>query len=155
MLSERNDLAPDPVGQHVIWTGRIDPVWPNSFTGTIGTGGEQGYVAGNLANCARHILETPAVWNTRVAISDPDAFGITYLERAKTFVAGADVAINDHILKSELDLSRQNHCYFADRNPYEGRLPVSWNQTMMFNYLSNLAMAHAILRDDPGRVTGF
>jgi hypothetical protein len=25
MLSERNDLAPAPVGQHMIWTGRIDP----------------------------------------------------------------------------------------------------------------------------------
>jgi hypothetical protein len=26
VLSERNDLAPSPVGQHKIWTGRVDPV---------------------------------------------------------------------------------------------------------------------------------
>jgi hypothetical protein len=30
VLSERNDLAPDPVGQYVIWTGRIDPVFFSS-----------------------------------------------------------------------------------------------------------------------------
>lgn len=32
VLSERNDLAKAPVGQHKIWTGGIDPVWPNDVT---------------------------------------------------------------------------------------------------------------------------
>jgi hypothetical protein len=156
VLSERNDLAPAPVGQHVIWTGRIDPVWPNSFGTTIGTGGEQGYVGGHLSNCARHILQTPAIWNTTVAIGDPHGFGATYLARGKTFLAGVDAAIDGHILRSQLDLSDHNHYHFASADPYKGGLPVPWNQTMMFNYLfSNAAWSHAILGDDPARVTRY
>jgi hypothetical protein len=157
LLTERNDLAPAPVGQHVIWTGRIDPVWPNSFGSTIGTGGEQGYATGHLGNCARHILQTPSIWNTTVAIGDPHGHGATYLERAKTFVAGADAAIDGHILKSQLNLAgHSNHYYFASGDPYKGGLPVPWNQTMMFNYLfSNMAWAHSILGDDPARVTQY
>lgn len=156
VLSERNDLAPAPVGQHVIWTGRIDPVWPNRFTAPIGTGGEQGYVAGHLANCARHILQTPAIWNKPVPIGDPHHFGVTYLERAQTFLRGADTAIDVHILQSELDLSDHDHYHFSRADPYKGGLPVPWNQTMMFNYLfSNMAAAHAILGDDPSRVSRY
>jgi hypothetical protein len=34
LLSERDDLAPAPIRQHEIRTGRIDPVWPNDVTGT-------------------------------------------------------------------------------------------------------------------------
>ncbi|KAI1772582.1 hypothetical protein F4818DRAFT_453416 [Hypoxylon cercidicola] len=42
ILSKRNDLAKAPVGQYKIWTGGIDPVWPNNVTATpITTGGEQ------------------------------------------------------------------------------------------------------------------
>ena len=157
LLAERNDLAPAPLGQHVIWTGRIDPVWPNSFGATIGTGGEQGFVTGNLGNCALHILQTPAIWKTEVTIGDPHGFGATYLQRAKTFVAAADTTIDGHILRSQLDLSdHDNHYYFAVGDPYKGGLPVPWNQTMMFNYLfSNMAAAHAILGDDPARVARY
>jgi hypothetical protein len=156
VLSERNDLASAPVGQHVIWTGRIDPVWPNSFGTTIGTGGEQGYVGGHLGNCARHILQTPAIWNTTVAIGDPHHFGATYLARGKTFLAGVDAAIDGHILRSQLNLSDHNHYHFASGDPYKGGLAVPWNQTMMFNYLfSNAAWAHAILGDDPARVAQY
>jgi hypothetical protein len=156
LLSQRNDLAAAPIGQHKIWTGRIDPVWPNTFSGTIGTGGEQGYAAGNLANCARLIMQTPRIWNVTVPIGDPHEYGATYLARAKTFLAGADTAVDKHILKSELDLSRSNHYYFAAANPYKGGKPVPWNQIMMFNYLfSNLAVAHEKLGDDPARVSRY
>jgi hypothetical protein len=156
VLSERNDLAPAPVGQHVIWTGRIDPVWPNSFGTTIGTGGEQGYVGGHLANCARHILQTPSIWNTTVPIGDPHGFGATYLARGKTFLTGIDAAIDGHILKSQLNLSDHNHYHFASGDPYKGGLAVPWNQTMMFNYtFSNAAWAHQLLGDDPARVAQY
>jgi hypothetical protein len=56
VLSERKDLAPSPIGQHKIWTGRVDPVWPNTLTAPIGTGGEQGDPVGHLASCAYLIL---------------------------------------------------------------------------------------------------
>lgn len=156
VLSERNDLAPDPVGQHVIWTGGIDPVWPNNFSPGQGTGGEQGYVAGHLANCARHILETPSIWQAAVSIGDPYGFGTVYLDRAVTFVGGADAAVDLHILGSELDLSDRSRYRFSRANPYKGGKPVPWNQQMMFNYLfANLAAAHALLDDDPDRVARY
>src|SRR5207237_6284131 len=47
VLSERNDLAPAPVGQRVIWTGRIDPVWPNNTGTPVTTAGEQGDPVGH------------------------------------------------------------------------------------------------------------
>lgn len=150
LLSERNDLAPAPTGQYVIWTGHIDPVWPNTTTAPIGTGGEQGDPVGHLANCARLILETPSLWNTTVPIGDPDGYGATYLDRAKTYVQQADVSVSGHILKYELDLSNDDHYYFAAGDPYKGGQPVPWNQVMMFNYaFRNLAVDHEILGDNP------
>ena len=42
-LAERNDLAPAPTGQYMIWTDRIDPAWPNDLSKPkLSTGGEQG-----------------------------------------------------------------------------------------------------------------
>jgi hypothetical protein len=157
VLSERNDLAPAPVGQHVIWTGDIAPVWPNEITTLpINTGGEQGDPVGHLGNCGRLIFETPAIWNQPVGIGDPNGYGATYLARAKTFMAGADFAIDHHILKYELDLSNQDHQYFAANDPYKPGQQVPWNQQMMFNYgFQNLATAHELLGDDPARVTHY
>ena len=150
VLSERDDLAPAPTGQIVIWTGRIDPVWPNTTTTPIGTGGEQGDPVGHLGNCARLILQTPSIWSNTVTIGDPDGYGVTYLARAKTYVQGGDAAISGHILLSELDLSNSNEFYFASGDPYKGGTPVPWNQVMMFNYaFQNLATAHDILGDNP------
>ena len=150
VLSERDDLAPAPTGQIVIWTGRVDPVWPNTTTTPIGTGGEQGDPVGHLGNCARLILQTPSIWSNTVTIGDPDGYGVTYLDRAKTYVQGGDTAISGHILLSELDLSNSNHFYFASGDPYKGGTPVPWNQVMMFNYaFQNLATAHDILGDNP------
>ncbi|GAB2698767.1 hypothetical protein GCM10010442_15590 [Kitasatospora kifunensis] len=157
VLSERNDLAPAPVGQHVLWTGGIDPAWPNNVTtDPIGTGGEQGDPVGHLANCARLILQTPAIWHTDVTTGDPHGYGVTYLDRAKKFVAEADTAVDRHILARLLDLSHDNRQYFAADSPYKGGQPVPWNQQMMFNYgFENLAIAHQLLGDDPQRVTKY
>jgi hypothetical protein len=153
VLSERDDLAPAPVGQHVIWTGQVDPAWPNSTTSPIGTGGEQGDPVGHLGNCARLILQTPSIWNTTVPIGDPHHYGATYLSRAKTFVKGGDTAIDKHILARLLDTSNADRQYFAKDSPYQGGKPVPWNQQMMFDYgFQNLAIAHQILGDDPARV---
>ncbi|MEV0536943.1 hypothetical protein [Kitasatospora sp. NPDC050463] len=154
VLSERNDLAKRPVGQHVLWTGKVDPAWPNDVTTKpVGTGGEQGDPVGHLANCARLILRTPAIWQTPVATGDPHGYGATYLDRAKKFVAEADTAVDRHILARLLDVSKGNRQYFAADSPYKGGQPVPWNQQMMFNYaFQNLAIAHQLLGDDPQRV---
>ncbi|WP_174240681.1 chitobiase/beta-hexosaminidase C-terminal domain-containing protein, partial [Granulicella sp. S156] len=91
-----------------------------------------------------------SIWSNTVTIGDPDGYGVTYLDRAKTYVQGGDTAISGHILLSELDLSNSNHFYFASGDPYKGGTPVPWNQVMMFNYaFQNLATAHDILGDNP------
>jgi hypothetical protein len=156
-LSVRNDLAPAPVGQHILWTGRIDPAWPNDLTkDPLGTGGEQGDLVGNLGNCAVTILNTPALWNKAVPAGDPHHFGTTYLERAKAYVKQADFTVDHHILNGLLDLSHQNHQYFAANSPYKGGTPVPWNQVMMFNYgFQMLSTAHTLLQDDPARATRY
>jgi hypothetical protein len=157
-LSARNDLAAAPVGQRMTWTGRIDPVWPNNLQAKapLSTGGEQGDVVGNLAYCANLILQTKPLWHQSVPDKDPHHYGITYLARAKTYVKQTDIVIDDHILKSLIDLSHDDHQYFSADSPYKGGIPVPWNQQMMFNYaFENMASAHRLLEDDPVRAVKY
>ncbi|KAN0108619.1 hypothetical protein V8E51_008361 [Hyaloscypha variabilis] len=150
VLSERNDLAPAPTGQHKIWTGRIDPVWPNTLTAPIGTGGEQGDPVGHLASCAYLILNSKNLYNEKVTIGDPHGYGDTYLSHAKKHLAEADYSMAHHILESQLDLSNGKKMYFAKSDPYMRSQPVPWNQQMMFNYaFQNLCDVHRILGDNP------
>ncbi|MFC5472676.1 hypothetical protein [Paraherbaspirillum soli] len=157
VLSERNDLAAAPVGQHKIWTGRVDPVWPNDLSVTpIGTGGEQGDPVGHLGNCAKLILSTPSIWHLKVGSGDPKNYGADYFSRAKKYVEQADYSIDHHIFKSLLNLSKNNLYYFSAASPYKSGEPVPWNQQMMFNYaLQNLAASHEILGDDPARAAKY
>ena len=156
VLSERNDLAPAPVGQHVLWTGRIDPAWPNDLTAPITTAGEQGDPVGHLGYCARLILETPSIWSAPVSVGDPRGYGATYLARAKRYVKEADVAIDGHILKSLVDLSDHDHQRWAAAVPAVGGTAVPWNQQMMFDYgFQNLALDHAALGDDLARAARY
>ncbi|MDE1175348.1 MAG: hypothetical protein PW789_01935 [Edaphobacter sp.] len=156
-LTERNDLAAPPLGQHMIWTGRIDPAWPNDLSEKrLSTGGEQGDLIGNLGNCAVTILKMRALWTKPVPFGDPHHFGSTYLERARTYVRHADFVIDHHVLDGLLDLSHDDHQYFSAASPYKGGSAVPWNQVMMFNYgFQMLASAHAMLHDAPARATRY
>ncbi|TAQ90673.1 hypothetical protein B7494_g984 [Chlorociboria aeruginascens] len=149
VLFQRNDLAASPIGQYEIWTGRVDPVWPNNVTAPIGTGGEQGDLVGHLASCAYLILKTKNLYNETVTIGDPYGYGETYLSRATKYLVEADYSMSHHILESQLDLSNDNKMYFAQGDPYHGGKAVPWNQQMMFNYaFQNLCDAHRILGDN-------
>ncbi|KFZ11812.1 hypothetical protein V501_04553 [Pseudogymnoascus sp. VKM F-4519 (FW-2642)] len=157
VLSERNDIAAKPVGQHKIWTGDIAPVWPNDpSTKVIITGGEQGDPVGHLASCANLILGNKALYNQAVTIGDKNHYGKTYLERAKTYLTQADKSMSGHILPRLLDLSNGNKMYFSKDSPYKGGQAVPWNQQMMFNYaFQNLVAAHTILGDNPALVSKY
>ncbi len=150
LLSVRNDMK----GKRVIWTGRVDPVWPNQPNEKpIQTGGEQGDPVGHLAACARQILQTRAIHSSVVPDGDPYQFGKTYLQRAKRYLIEADKTVDQHILRSLVTLRDGNHMYFSKASLYKSGLPVPWNQQMMFIYgFMNLAQAHALLKDAPSRV---
>src|SRR5262245_52832024 len=141
VLSTRNDLAAAPVGQHVLWTGAVEPAWPNNTLEPIATAGEQGDPIGHLGYCARLILETPGLANA----TGPD--GTTYLARAQRFVAEADRSLDEHVLSDLLDLSDRDRMYWASGNPgMTGSVP--WNQQAMFTYaLQQLAAVHLRLGD--------
>lgn len=157
LLSERNDKASKPVGQHKIWTGTVAPVWPNEATSNpITTGGEQGDPVGHLASCANLILRNETLHNLTITFGDQNHYGKTYFERARTYVTEADKAMSGHILSRLLDLSNGNKMYFAKDSPYKGGLAVPWNQQAMLNYaFQNLVAAHDILEDNPVLVSKY
>lgn len=150
VLSQRNDLAPAPVGQHKTWTGDIAPVWPNNIDSEpVSTGGEQGDPVGHLASCANLILQTKSLYHKNTTGGDPHSYGATYLDRAKTYLKQGDFAMANHILPRLLNTSNGDRMYFASDSPYKGGRAVPWNQQMMFNYaFQNLVEAHLILGDN-------
>ncbi|CEJ92999.1 hypothetical protein VHEMI08620 [[Torrubiella] hemipterigena] len=150
VLSQRNDLAPAPIGQHKAWTGDIAPVWPNNIDSEpVSTGGEQGDPVGHLASCANLILQTKDIHHENTTGGDAHGYGATYLDRAKTYLKQGDFAMTNHILPRLLNISNGDRMYFASDSPYKGGQAVPWNQQMMFNYaFQNLVEAHLILGDD-------
>ena len=155
VLSQRNDLAPAPLGQKVLWTGNIEPAWPNSTVQPIYSYGEQGDPIGHMAYCARLILETPAIWNTDVRIGDSYGYGTTYLQRANRYITEAKYTLDQHILTDVLDFSNNNRMYWKTGHTLGGQ-SVPWNQQVMFTYaFHNLALALDILGNDPTRASDY
>jgi hypothetical protein len=161
LLSQRNDLLAAPNGQRTYWNGKISPAWPGQALGTtpVYSTSASGDCVGHLANCARLILQTPAIWNTSVAIGDPNGYGATYLLRAKTYVAQADYTFDQCFFPDMLTLTNSGltnvYCYPAGY-PYQPGNQYPWNQAMMMTYpLQNLAIAHAILGDSASRVSKY
>jgi len=148
----RNDL---PGGtQVVMWTGNVDPVWPGNGPAhppSNYSGGENGDTIAHIEYCALLILETPSLWDEPVPGGDPHGFGVTYLDRAKTYIAITDEA-ND----------QYSYMYFVTGNNLI-RNPPDWPrgfhtmeainiQMMLDGGFQRDAEIHEILGDDPGRV---
>lgn len=148
LLSIRNDIAPFPVGQHKIWTGYVDAVWPNKIDRTIRmTGGEQGDAAGHLAYCARLLLANETLRDEPLDYGDPYWFGRTYGERANKYLKEAERTVVNHILNNLVNLTNGKY-YFSKDSPYKGQRAVPWNQQMMFNYVfQHMSVAFGMLGD--------
>jgi hypothetical protein len=157
-LSQRNDLASAANGgQLTTWSGAIEPIWPVS-AGPPATGDvEQGQVLSHMAFCAKLILETPSIWDARVAIGDPKGYGATYKARAIKYVDEADYVLDKWILARFIKASESNHYYFPDSpNTYKPLDPAPWNQAwMVTNSLVRLGLCHLMLQDDPARVAKY
>lgn len=154
-LSGRNDLAPkEKGGQRIVWTGNIEPVWPSSQPDVTpaGAGIEQGSVLAHMLYAAKLILQHTDLWNKQVAIGNEKGFGVTYKERALTYITQADHVIDNWILPHFI--RRNKKFYFPEApNTYKPGDPAPWNQLFMLtNGLIRLSQCHTLLNDAPDRI---
>lgn len=148
----RNDQANG--GHQVMWTGNVDPVWQTYATGTSQAGyagSENGDTAGHILYTALNILQTPSIWNETVPDGNPNNFGVTYLQRAQTYINMMEDTTQNYFTK-----------YFINTTTYQIVPPASpawtaldenmdaWNrQFLLTNDYLRLAQCHAILGDNP------
>ncbi|WP_254060896.1 alpha-1,2-mannosidase [Mucilaginibacter sp. L196] len=160
MLSRRNDLWPaEKGGQHIIWTGKIEPVWPSSNPDVTpaGAGIEQGDEIAHMSYCARLILSDSSLWNEKVDIGDSYQFGATYKELALKYINEGDYVIDNWIISHFIRTNQSNHYYFpGSPNTYKANEPAPWNQAwMLTNALVRLVECHLILNDDMQRISRY
>ena len=141
-------------GHQVMWTGNVDPVWQTYATGTAEAGyagSENGDTAGHILFTALNILQTPSIWNQTVPDGNPNNFGVTYLQRAQTYINMMENTTQNYFTK-----------YFINTSTYQIVPPTSpawtvfnenmdaWNrQFLLTNDYLRLAQCHAILGDNP------
>jgi hypothetical protein len=141
----------------VMWTGNIDPIWPNDSTSTQ-WGCEQGDVAGHLAFCAQLIAQNPAIWNTSVGIGDPNGYGKTYRARASTYLQVVDTTMDlfysTGFIHSDGFMQTPSDPPWPDPNSANDAVP--WNQQgMICSALVRGASAHSLFNDGSSRITKF
>src|SRR5579883_2740681 len=99
-LIHRNDM---PLGEHrVMWTGNADPIWPPNPPTHVHAqyvGSETGDTVGHLAYTLLNIARTPSIWNKVVPDGDPNHFGATYRERAKTYETMLEFSMSNYFNK--------------------------------------------------------
>lgn len=161
LLATRNDLnAAQNGGQKVVWTGKVEPVWPSSpitAAEPIGAGVEQGQVISHLEFCALLILKTPALWDKTIPSGDAHQFGATYKERALKYIKEGDYLMDYWIIPHFIRTKESNHYYFpGSPNTYKSNDPAPWNQAwMLTNGLVRLVQCHVALNDDAARVAKY
>jgi len=150
----------------IMWTGNRDPVWltkpPTNSDGSINSqagyaGCENNDIVGHIAFCARLILETPSLWNVTVPDGNPKSYGVTYFQRAQTYIAQTDITQDAYMLK-----------WFINTSNYQIVGPTSsawtslnenvnaYNRQMMFlNGFQRLSECHQLLGDSPSRVAEY
>lgn len=148
VLSGRNDRIN---GEHtVMWSGRVQPVWPNTAGGTCWAG-ELGDILAHVSYTAIRILRTPALADVVVPDGNPHGLGVTYLERALRYVAEVDHSIDEAILPYVIQPNLEQR--FPSDFCYKPGLRVPWNQQAMFNgAFQRQAEAHELIGDAPERV---
>src|SRR6185369_7362795 len=156
-VSQRNDLFPaSKGGQRVMWTGKVSKVWvPNDPTSSSAThaGAENGDTKAHIAYTAWLILQTPWLWSQTIPDGDPYGNGSTYLARAKKYIARCDEGHDDY-----------DKMFYTSGNLI--RNPANWPsgfhtmeainiQMMLMGYLQRISECHAILADNPSRVSTY
>lgn len=160
-LALRNDLTPaGKGGQRIMWDGKIDPVWltyPTNVTDSGYAGCENNDIVGHIAFCARLIFETPSLWSVTVPDGNPFGTGVTYYQRAQTFLSQMDYTETNYMVK--WFISPANSQIVAPSSSAWTALGQSvnaWNRQMMFmNGFQRLSECHQLLQDNPSKVTQY
>lgn len=155
-LSLRNDFT----DKRVMWDGQVDPVWltkpaTNSEAGYAGC--ENNDIAGHIAYCAKLILQTPSIWTATVPVGDPHGYGATYLQRAQTYITQMEGTQNAYMLPNFI--APVTYRITAPTNAAWtafGESVNAWNRQFMFmNGFQRLSECHALLGDNPAKVTRY
>ncbi len=156
-LTMRNDEA----SGRVIWTGRREPIWlpeaPDSPRAAYAASESADTVA-HIAFAAKLISQQRALWRTQVPGGDPNGFGATYLQRARTYLQTCDQSMDEYFLKWFVE-SGTNLIREPTNNPLWAAVAtnvIAINRQMMFQgAFQRLAEAHEALGDDPARVARY
>jgi hypothetical protein len=156
-LLHRNDL---PLGDgRVMWTGKVDPIWPPNPPNSTYAGSEVGETVGILAFTALNILNTRGIENVTVPDGDPNHYGATYLDRAKTYVSMLDFTMDkffDAYFLDPVQLTIRHPQNSPGYETYSANNVNAWNREMMFLHAwQTLGQAHEILGDDPSRAAKY
>jgi len=156
-LIHRTDM---PMGEHrVVWTGRVEPVWPPNHpmdAEAAYVGSETADALGMLAHTTLNIFRTPELATATVPDGDPNRMGATYLARAKTYLAMLEVSMDKFFVPNFVDPQS-----LTIRHPTEpgyvtsgsrGQNVNAWNRMMLFaNAFQTLGQIHHLLGDDPAK----
>ncbi len=158
-LKARND----PATGRIVWTGQRELCWPNKATNDVYalySGTENGDVIEHIVNTAKLILENPPLW-PQIAPRDTCGFGLTYLDRAKTYVRECQRSVETTIVPWYVrDTKAGYRLYHPDSRAYwkscVSKGPVPWNQQQFIvGGLLRLAQCHRLLNDGNTNIAYF
>jgi hypothetical protein len=160
ILSIRND---SPTGR-VLWTGNREPCWPNNDATAPDAGvcgAESGAVANQILYVAKLIVANKALWDKPVGIGDPQGYGATYMQRARTYLRESEKTM-DFFLAHFIDRAKGNRIVTPTEPAYAALGPnyakaqgrnMAWNQQeMVTGPLASIGDILLTLGEDPMRV---
>jgi len=157
-LAHRNDL---PAGDgRVMWTGKVDAIWPPDAPTVTCPGyaaSEVGDTVGHMAETAYNIVSTPAIWNQTVPDGNPNGYGVTYLDRAKTYESMLEFTMDEYFNANFLN-STTAFIQHPSSSAYttlacNGNVNA-WNRGMMFLHAYQiLGQIHELLGDNPSKAS--
>ena len=154
-MAGRNDVEdPGKAGRRILWTGKVEPVWPSSkpSVSPADAGIATGSVLAHILYTSKLILSNPSLWDQKINIPNASGKGTTYKERAMWYVKEADYVIDTWILPHYVRADKK--FYFPGApNTYKPNEAAPWNQLFMLtNGLVRLSQCHVLLKDEPAKV---
>jgi hypothetical protein len=163
IMTVRNDT---PTGR-VLWTGKREPCWPNNAdtapdAGVCGM--ETGAVANQVLQTAKLIFSNRTLWDKPGGGGDPNNYGATYLQRARTYLTKSYETM-DFMIAHFVDPMKGNQIHTPSDPAYGALGPnylkalgraVPWNQQdMLTQPLSAIGDILIMLQEDAPRVAQY